>query len=345
MNGGLIILALVRLAKPWAGPDQTTTPPEITVPTRRCARSAMTSAFFRPTERRLDTWPIATVFPNSAVARIFSTLVLALAASTARAWGTQGHQVIASLAQVQLTAKAKAEIDKLLALEPGETLASISTWADEHRSPTTAAWHYINFPKNSCTYDAARDCPDGNCVVAAIDRQLAVLTSNAPDEKRLTALKYVVHLVADIHQPLHAGYAEDRGGNQYQLQAFMRGSNLHALWDVGLIKNLDMTTEALTAKLLAKPVSSGTFNAASIAEESCRIVGTSGRSGSVCLNNFPRVLSGLRAGCKRCRVVHGGGRRLRRTDRRGGQLGAHHRLHLTRPCPQLAAWPGTFRPA
>lgn len=102
-------------------------------------------------------------------------IILALLASTAHAWGTRGHQVIASLAQAQLTTKAKAEIDKLLALEPGETLASISTWADEHRNPTTATWHYINFPNNTCTYEATRDCPDGNCVVAAIDKQLAVL--------------------------------------------------------------------------------------------------------------------------------------------------------------------------
>ncbi len=203
-------------------------------------------------------------------------LTFVILTSAAHAWGTQGHQVIASLAQAQLTARAKAEIDKLLVLEPGESLSSISTWADEHRNPTTAAWHYVNFPKNSCTYDAARDCPDGNCVVAAIDRQIEVLKSDAPPEKRLTALKYVVHLVADIHQPLHAGYAEDRGGNSYQLQAFMRGSNLHALWDVGLIKNLDLSNEALAARLLAKPVKGGTFNAAGVAEESCRIVGTPG---------------------------------------------------------------------
>ncbi len=113
-------------------------------------------------------------------------------------------------------------------------------------------------------------------MVAAIDRQLALLAWNAPAAKRLTALKYVVHFVADVHQPLHAGYAEDRGGNTYQLQAFMRGSNLHALWDVGLIKNLDLSNEALTTRLLAKPVKAGEFSAASVAEESCRIVGTPG---------------------------------------------------------------------
>ena len=191
-------------------------------------------------------------------------------------WGNQGHQVVASLAQARLTTKACAEVESLLALEPGETLASTSAWADEHRNPATAAWHYINFPKNTCAYDRQRDCPDGNCVVEAINKQLEVLTSGAPAEKRLTALKWVVHLVADVHQPLHAGYAEDRGGNQYQLQAFMRGSNLHALWDVGLIKNMVLTNEALTARLQAKPVHGGEFSATSAAEESCRIVGTAG---------------------------------------------------------------------
>ena len=69
------------------------------------------------------------------------------------------------------------------------------------------------------------------------------------------------------------------------------------------------------------------------------------RSGSVCLNNIPRFISGLRANYERCRVVHGGGRRLRRTDRRGGQLGAHRGLHLTRPASLGATFPGTFRSA
>ncbi len=132
-------------------------------------------------------------------------------ALVAHAWGPQGHEVVATLAQARLTTRAQAEIDKLLALESGATLASISNWADEQRSPLTAAWHYVNFPKNTCTYDPARDCPDGSCVVGAINRQLAILGSAAPPEERLMALKYVVHLVGDIHQPLHAGHAEDRG--------------------------------------------------------------------------------------------------------------------------------------
>jgi nuclease S1 len=213
-------------------------------------------------------------------------LVLSATPNSVRAWGTQGHQVVANLAQAQLSAKAKREVDRLLALEPGETLASISTWADEHRSPATAAWHYVNFPKNSCTYSAERDCPDGQCVVDAIDLQRDILASTATDEARLRALKYLVHLVADIHQPLHAGYGEDRGGNSCQLQAFMRGTNLHAFWDSGLIRALDQDTEVMTARLASSNASTvkrqeleragGTFKATQVAEESCRIVGQPG---------------------------------------------------------------------
>ncbi len=196
---------------------------------------------------------------------------------SAHAWGAEGHQVIAILAEQQLTPAARKEVNRLLALEPGQTLVSISTWADEHRSPQTAAWHYVNFPRGTCTYEAARDCPDGKCVVEAINRQIEVLTSNAPDEGRLTALKYVVHLVGDVHQPLHAGYKDDRGGNTYQLQAFMRGSNLHAVWDSGLLRSLNEDTETLARRLATKPVKAGSpWSAAAAAQDSCRIVSTPG---------------------------------------------------------------------
>lgn len=201
-----------------------------------------------------------------------------LAPVAALAWGAQGHQVVATLAQASLTAKASAAVNQLLSLEPGATLASLSTWADEHRDPATTAWHYVNFPKASCSYERARDCPDGNCVVDALKRQLEILASGAPDAERLLALKYVVHLVADVHQPLHAGYADDRGGNRYQVQAFGEGTNLHALWDLGLIRNLHLDTANLSARLrtIPLPSSRGELDVAHFAEESCRIVGVPG---------------------------------------------------------------------
>ena len=198
--------------------------------------------------------------------------------STAYAWGSEGHQVIALIAQSQLTSKARAEVDRLLAQEPGATLASVSTWADEHRNPSTAPWHYVNFPRGNCVYDEQRDCLDGRCVVAAIKKEVAILESSAADDKRLTALKYVVHFVGDVHQPLHAGYFDDKGGNTYQLQAFMKGSNLHAVWDSGLIKNLNEEPEAMAARLqgtrLAFPVAD--LGPVASAQESCRIVSMPG---------------------------------------------------------------------
>ena len=213
---------------------------------------------------------------GSKVAMLAALAALSLAfSSKAYAWGTEGHQVIATIADKQLTPAARAEVTRLLSMEPGSTLSSVSTWADEHRSPQTAAWHYVNFPRGDCTYVAERDCPDGRCVVAAIDRQVKVLGSSVPDEQRLNALKYIVHFVGDVHQPLHAGYQEDRGGNQYQLQAFMRGSNLHAVWDMGLIKAMGEDADAMAARLSGKGTP-GPWTAVQAAEESCRIVGTAG---------------------------------------------------------------------
>jgi len=171
--------------------------------------------------------------------RILSTGALTCAVLLplqANAWDVEAHHLIAELAESQLTAATKAEISRLLAAEPGSTLVSISTWADDYRSPPTVAWHYVNLDRDSgCQYQPERNCFAGSCVVGAIERQTAPLAFNAPDETRLKAPKYVVHFVANVHQPFHAGYADDRGGNAYQLQAFGRGTSLPAVWNVALI--------------------------------------------------------------------------------------------------------------
>jgi hypothetical protein len=206
-------------------------------------------------------------------------LFISCALSTpALAWGAQGHTVVASLAWQGLQPKARQEVTRLLALEPGQTLESVATWADEHRSAATGVWHYVNFPRGSCNYEPLRDCPDGKCVVAAIARQQAVFASHASDGERLKALKYLVHLVADVHQPLHAGYADDRGGNQFQLRAFMRGSNLHALWDSGLLRQMELDNTALVAVLQSIPLAADgkNLNVVHMAQESCRVVAMAG---------------------------------------------------------------------
>lgn len=200
-------------------------------------------------------------------------LAAACACSTVHAWGAEGHRLIGDLAESQLTPTARAEVIRLLALEPGASLSSIATWADEIRSRETASWHYVNPPPGNCSYERARDCEDGQCAVEALTTKVEILKSKASDEQRLIALKWVVHLVGDLHQPLHAGFKGDKGGNLYQVQAFGRGTNMHSLWDSGLIRNRaggldalrDVTTTAGTATATSP-------RPASWAVESCQIV-------------------------------------------------------------------------
>ena len=186
--------------------------------------------------------------------------------------------MISLIAQSQLTPKARGEVDRLLKLEPGATLYSISTWADEHRNPSTAPWHYVNFSRETCVYEQARDCSDSKCVVGASERQSKILASAATDEERLAALKYLVHFVGDVHQPLHAGYLDDKGGNTYQLQAFMRGTNLHALWDTVIIRSFNEDPINLAQRLssLTKNQFKSGCTAIEAAQESRMIVGMPG---------------------------------------------------------------------
>jgi hypothetical protein len=105
----------------------------------------------------------------------------------------------------------------------------------------------------------------------------AILASKAPASERLEALKFVVHLVADVHQPLHAGYADDKGGNLYQVQAFGHGSNLHAAWDSGLIEAWPGGAGALRSSALkASTTLSMATEPERWAEESCRLVAEEG---------------------------------------------------------------------
>lgn len=198
--------------------------------------------------------------------------VLALSLSPpVLAWGVEGHRLVAELAQQQLTPAAAAEVDRLLLAEPGATLVSVSTWADEQRSRGTAPLHYVNLPEGDCQYSRSRDCPDGRCVVEGINAQIAVLKSTAPDARRLEALKWVVHLVADLHQPLHVGLAADKGGNLYQVRAFGRGSNLHAIWDTELIRRRSGGLRGLLGVLATPTVDASPGDPARWANESCEI--------------------------------------------------------------------------
>ena len=195
------------------------------------------------------------------LAGLLAALVLALAlpASTAQAWGEDGHRIVGLLAESELTPAARSEVQRLLAGEPEPTLAGVAAWADrirdEPRWRHTGRWHWVNLPRtNPCTFDAARDCRNGDCVVGAIERQLALLSDRRNDDRvRREALKFVVHFIGDVHQPFHAGFGFDRGGNDTQLRFDRRGWNLHSLWDSAMVTHVGLSPEAYARQLRAAP--------------------------------------------------------------------------------------------
>jgi len=194
---------------------------------------------------------------------LFSGVALAacsLVSTPAFAWGAQGHRLVARIAETRLDPAAAAEVQRLLATEPGATLASIAPWADQLRAgdpdlgKRSAGWHYINMAEDGCTYDPPKHCRDGDCVVEALKAQSARLADRSlSDAERLQALKFVVHLAGDLHQPMHAGYGHDKGGNTYQLQFNERGTNLHSLWDSGMFYALQLDDEHYLQRLQALP--------------------------------------------------------------------------------------------
>jgi hypothetical protein len=150
------------------------------------------------------------------------------------AWGPRGHQVVAHIAAMNLSPRARATVADLLGGQPEAMLALSANWADEIRDarPQTGPWHYVNLKiTGDLRYRAARDCPRDNCIVAQIARQEAVLRSQAPRAQKAEALKYLIHFIGDIHQPLHAADNEDRGGNRVQMRWRGQRITLHHFWD------------------------------------------------------------------------------------------------------------------
>ena len=166
-------------------------------------------------------------------------LSLLLTASNALAWGETGHKIVGEIAWNYLQPEAKAEVEKLLKVagEPG--LAEASTWADRVRRDEQYKWtaplHYINLPRDWSKYEEARDCPPAGCIVGALEKYEEILSNpEAAPTKRAEALLFVAHFVGDLHQPMHTGLREDRGGNDIEVRFFGFPTNLHALWDVYL---------------------------------------------------------------------------------------------------------------
>jgi hypothetical protein len=173
----------------------------------------------------------------------FSTLFIS--------WGVVGHRAIGEIAANRLGSKARASVKEILGTE---SLAMVSTYPDEIRPYSqfsyTAPWHYVNMPVG-LSYEefskqlVALDKPN---IYKAILNCIADLKSSSKSKaEKVFAMKFLVHLIGDIHQPMHTGHSEDSGGNAIKVKLMRKETNLHGLWDSGLIDYAGLTYKELAA--------------------------------------------------------------------------------------------------
>ena len=156
-------------------------------------------------------------------------------------WGPTGHRTTGKIAEMHLTNKAKRKIDKLL---KGESLAFVSTFGDQIKSDRKYSefysWHYVNMDLDQKYADAEKN-PKGD-LVTGINKCIEILKDEkSSEEDKVFYLKLLVHFVGDLHQPLHIGQKEDKGGNTVQVQWFGQGTNLHTVWDSKMIEEWNMS--------------------------------------------------------------------------------------------------------
>lgn len=169
------------------------------------------------------------------------------AAFTAR-YGVLGHRVIARVAAARISPVTRVRMQPYLG---AKTLAEISTWGDEIRGqrPATGPWHYVNIPVTDSVYRPARHCPD-RCIIKALEGQLRVLRDRTSTRSsRGEALKWVVHLVGDLHVPLHVGDRGDRGGNDLQVRFERRRLSLHSFWDGPVLQTMGLSENAMVSRI------------------------------------------------------------------------------------------------
>jgi hypothetical protein len=175
--------------------------------------------------------------------------LLLLQPASAFAWGATGHRVVGAIAEQHLSRKARKAVHRILG---NESMAIAATWMDDiksdHQYDYMRDWHWVTIPDGS-TYASAAKNPHGDAV-EAIDRMITALKSDTLSaERQAYCLKVLIHLIGDLHQPLHVGRGDDRGGNDFQVRWFKQGSNLHRVWDSDMIDHKQLSYTELACSL------------------------------------------------------------------------------------------------
>lgn len=183
------------------------------------------------------------------------TLIVLLQYSSLHAWDATGHAIVAMLAEERLTPQTREAVVMML---EGQSMVDVASWPDQVRNKQTAPWHYVNIEVEETQYESDRHCPERQCVVGQIERFRETLANPLINpQKRQKALKYLIHFVGDLHQPLHAGQNHDRGGNDVKV-VFLgqtvnphtkKAWNLHQVWDNGLLDQYAADPKQATARL------------------------------------------------------------------------------------------------
>lgn len=200
---------------------------------------------------------------------------LLLLAPRVLAWGTLGHETIAYMAQDYVQSSTKTYVEGILGISNSSYMASVATWADSYRYTTAGAFsapfHYIDAndsPPSSCSVEYDRDCGDSGCSVSAITNYTNILLdSSSSDSEKLDAMRFVIHFVGDIHQPLH-DEAIDVGGNTIDVTYGTESTNLHHIWDTEMVEQLatgnyegssSLSTASKFATNLTTAIKDGTY--------------------------------------------------------------------------------------
>ena len=164
-------------------------------------------------------------------------------------WGATGHRVTGHIATKYLNKKARKALEQLL---KGQSLAMASTWMDEIKSDSTydymSDWHWVTIPYG-LTYEQAEKNKNGD-IIQTLNRIIEELRSKKlSQEEQVQRIKILIHLVGDIHQPLHVGGKNDKGGNDVKVMWFRADSNLHRVWDSDIIDDTKLSYTELAESL------------------------------------------------------------------------------------------------
>lgn len=215
----------------------------------------MQTTFFASDAIRLQRFALCAADMQSRFFVPLAALALALAPSSTLAWGKTGHRVIGSIAQSYLTPQVSAGVKRILGRE---TLAEASNWPDFMRSDSSefwehaaGPWHYVTVAHGKSYRDVGAP-PEGDAVTALKHFSAVVRDSKSSLDDQKLALRFIAHIVGDLHQPLHAGNGTDKGGNDVKVTFNGRSTNLHAVWDSGLVDDEQLSYSEMAAWLGAR---------------------------------------------------------------------------------------------